>query len=98
MCSAIEIKDDPKRFTAIHRCGRLLAAFDVLGQVALVRDDGILVAMFHVFRGRVSAWMPDGTRIQPTEPGGPRPAREVLVRIADSLRAASDRSKWGGLP
>ncbi len=94
--SSIDINGDPKRFTAIHRWGGLQAAFDVLGQVAVAHNDGTLVAMFHVFRGRVSAWMPDGTRIRPTDPGGPRPAREVLVRIADALRAASDRSIWGG--
>ncbi|MGF1580418.1 MAG: hypothetical protein ACFCD0_13740 [Gemmataceae bacterium] len=35
---------------------------DLLGQVALIDDHNELICMFFAFRGKMAAWMPDGTQ------------------------------------
>ena len=64
---------------------------DFLGQVAILDRNGALVCMFFVFRDKIAAWMPDGTRVGPVPMIGGPPTPDGLERIAAALRLAGER-------
>ena len=69
---------------------------DAFGQVALFDSGDRLLAMFVAFRSQVAAWMPDGTRLGPSQ--GPSPMIDgpatpgAAEKIGQVLKAASDAS------
>jgi hypothetical protein len=71
------------------RFSNLIAAVDRYSQIALLDLQGSLVCMFHVFRGQVAGWMPDGTCFGPPSLGISAPTPHAQDRIAAALRAAN---------
>lgn len=79
---------DPRRFVRGVR-GEVTVLIDCFGHTAILNAADELVCLFFVFRERLAAWMPDGTRFGPEAlTGGPETpgARE---RIGQALYRAS---------
>ena len=75
---------------------------DTFGQVAVLGPDRDLVGMFHFFRDKAAAWLPDGTRIGPLPviggpptPDGSRAHRQGARRGPGQGRARGQVSTWG---
>jgi hypothetical protein len=60
---------------------------DGLGQVSLLNDHGGLIAMLYVFRRRFAAWLPDGTRLGPSDLIGGPATPDAAERIAETLKS-----------
>jgi len=69
----------------------LVAIVDNFGQVALFSKRQELLCMFFVFRDKLAAWMPDGTRYGPASVTGWSETPDALARIGKVLRDATDR-------
>ncbi len=82
---------DRRRFQAFCQAFGLTVVVDFLGQVAILDRNGVLVCMFFVFRDKIAAWMPDGTRVGPVPMIGGQPTPDGLERIAAALRMAGER-------
>jgi hypothetical protein len=82
---------DPGRFKATCRGLGLVAVVDDLGHVALADSQGALLCIVLASRGRLAAWMPDGTRFGPVELAGAPPTPGAELRIASVLREATGR-------
>jgi hypothetical protein len=89
---------DPSRFVACARA-ELTAVLDCFGQVILFDSTDRMLAMFLAFRGQVAAWMPDGTRMGPSQGlttmvAGPvaRPAAQRIGRVLHDATVAARRN------
>lgn len=82
------VRLDPKRFFSRVSGGGRAAAVDRFGQIVVFGGSGAPVCMLHVFRNRVAAWMPDGTRVGPPELIGGPPTPHGAERIGQALRAS----------
>ncbi|CAN5871620.1 hypothetical protein BH23PLA1_BH23PLA1_18920 [soil metagenome] len=80
---------DSRRFLTFCGRGGLLAVVDRFGQVVLTDRTGKLISMFFAFRGRVAAWLPDGTRLGPPEFLGGPPTPGAAEAIGFALLQAS---------
>ena len=83
---------DPRRFKATCRGLGLVAVVDAFGHVALADPGGTLLCIVLASRGRLAAWMPDGTRFGPAELTGSPPTPGAGERIASALRGAARRA------
>ncbi|RUL85748.1 hypothetical protein [Tautonia sociabilis] len=83
---------DRRRFKATCRGVGLVAVIDAFGHVALADPSGTLVCILLASRGRLAAWLPDGTRLGPAELTGAPPSPGASARIAEALREASRRA------
>ena len=81
---------DQKRFRACVT-NRLIAVSDAYSQVALFSQRQELLCMFFVFRDKLAAWMPDGTRYGPASVTGWSETPDALARIGKVLRDATER-------
>lgn len=73
---------------AVGNQSGLLAAADVFGQVAILDKARRLTAMMFFYRGRMAAWLPDGTRFGPPDFLGAPETADASLRIAEALRRA----------
>ena len=80
---------DPRRFVAGVQGHGLIFLADRFGQVAVLDQEGQVVAMFMAFRDRGAAWLPDGTQDGSPQllTGPPTPA--AAEKIGAALLAAS---------
>jgi MoxR-vWA-beta-propeller ternary system domain bpX1 len=69
------------------------AVADRFGQIAIFDCDGQLLCMFFVFRDRIAAWMPNGTRHGPPSLIAGPPTPDALTRIGQALRQACERGR-----
>lgn len=69
--------------------GKLTLLSDNTGNVAVLGDEDRLVVMFHVYRGTIAAWMPDGTRYGPASLTGGSTTKGALDKIGAALSEAS---------
>jgi hypothetical protein len=83
------VVNDPTRFFAAARFGRLTALVDRFGHIVLFDETRSQVCVFHVFRTGVAAWTPDGTRVGPVHVIGGASTPGGGARIGASLLAAS---------
>ncbi len=79
---------DSYRFTHVAS-DRLVAACDRYGQIALFELTGPLVCMVIVFRNKVAAWLPDGTRFGSPALLGCAPTPGAAEKIGQRVPAAS---------
>jgi hypothetical protein len=77
-----------QRFTQGCTAFGLTVLVDSFGEIAVCDAGRSLVCMFFVFRDKVAAWMPDGTRVGPLSIVGGPSTPDGLERIAAALRAA----------
>src|SRR5262249_24427096 len=87
---------DRKRFM-LSALGNLVLTVDVFGQIAVWAPPRELLCMFFVFRDKLAAWLPDGTRYGPASLTGGPATPDASAKIADVLRMA-DKSRRGGRP
>lgn len=85
---------DRKRFM-LSATRELVLTVDVFGQIMLWSAAQELLCMFFVFRDKVAAWLPDGTRYGPASITGGPATPDALEKIGDVLRLAS-RRRGGG--
>lgn len=83
-----DLCDVPRVVASCHGYG-LAVAIDFIGQVAVLDDSSALICMFRVFRQRIAAWMPDGTRLGPESMTGAPPTPGGDAQMAQRLRAAA---------
>jgi hypothetical protein len=90
--SASVLDYDRHRFPQglMKRSGPLAAVVDRMGQVVLTNLTGEVVAMFHVRREKIAAWIPDGTYWGdpaliggPETPGGARKIAAAIVQATN---------------
>jgi hypothetical protein len=87
---------DRARFLAVRPLGRgATVAVDQLGQISVFGASG-LVCVFFVFRDKVAAWMPDGTRLGPLAFTGGPATPGAAARVGAALRAASNEGRGDG--
>jgi hypothetical protein len=82
---------DRQRFpqSLMKRSGLLAAVVDRMGQVVLTKLTGEVVAVFHVRREKLAAWIPDGTFWgDPALIGGPQ-TLGAAGKVADAIFAAA---------
>ncbi|MHC4841498.1 MAG: hypothetical protein ACYTDT_11210 [Planctomycetota bacterium] len=69
--------------------GNLTILTDKFGIVAVLGKDEALLAMFHVYRGTIAAWMPDGTRYGPASLTGGPTTKGALDSFGSALAEGS---------
>ena len=75
---------------------------DVFGQIAVCDQACELICMFHVFRDKAAAWLPDGTRVGPVTiiggpptPDGPERIGQALGQVQSRVREPGSLAIWG---
>jgi hypothetical protein len=84
---------DRKRFKTAADFRALTATVDAFGQVTLTDRAGNVVCMFFVFRDKLAAWLPDGTRYGPADITGGPATVGALERIGHALQAAAREAR-----
>jgi hypothetical protein len=99
--SVFEYDYDRQRFPQglMKRSGPLAAVVDRMGQIVLTKLTGEVVAVFHVRREKIAAWIPDGTFWGdpaliggPETPGGARKITAAIVQATSWYCSDDDES------